>query len=200
LVLTVTGNFQQVSGEVFACPTTVPVEQCFGSQVQVTPFSFAGPPGTFSFTAQGSDCLQSEDIYFVAHLFLLLPGGSPSLGSFFGPQTTTTLQVATGPLLQVPNALTINAFVGLNPPPRTLVLTSACGQSLNFTGASNVPWLQLTPTTGTVTGFGQQQVAVAVDVMGLSTAQSPLAATVTFTAPGALNSPVVSVTLNLVGP
>jgi len=98
----------------------------------------------------------------------------------------------------LPNALTFNAFVGLNPPPRTLVLTSACGQSLNFTGASNVPWLQLTPTTGTVTGFGQQQVAV--DVTGLNAAQSPLAATVTFTALGALNSPVVSVTLNLVGP
>jgi VCBS repeat-containing protein len=221
LALTVAGNFLKISGEVLACPTTVPVDQCAGfqiegtassfsgslstftsSQFQVTPSSFSGAPGTFTFTAQGSDCQGPEDFYFVARLFLLLPGSSTFLGPFFGPLTTTTVQAPTGPLLQVlPQALTVNAFAGLNPPPHTLVLTSACGEALNFSARADVPWLSLTPPAGTVPVFGQQQVGVAVDVMGLNAAQSPFAATVTVTAPGALNTPLsVPLTLNLLGP
>jgi hypothetical protein len=208
LALTVAGNFQQISGEVMACPITVPVDQCAGSQVegttqvQVTPAFFSGAPGTFTFTAQGSDCQGPEDFYFVARLFILLPGGSTFLGPFFGPLTTTTLQAPTGPLLQVlPQALTVNAFVELNPPPQTLLLTAACGEALDFSARADVPWLSLTPLAGTVPGFGQQQVGVAVDVTGLNAAQSPFAATVTVTAPGALNTPVsVPLILNLLGP
>jgi hypothetical protein len=212
LALTVMGNFLKVSGEVFACPTTVPVDQCvnsinqetpaFSSQIQVAPSSFAGPPGTYTFTAQGIDCAQSDDIYFVARLFLVLPGGGTFLGPFFGPQTTTTLQAATGPLLQaLPPALTVNAFAGLNPPPQTLTLLSACGQALDFTGASDVPWLSVSPAGGTIPVFGAQAVTAAVDVTQLTASPSPLAATLTFTAPGALDNPLlVPLTLNLVGP
>jgi hypothetical protein len=208
LTLAVADNFQEISGEIIACPTTVSVDRCLSSQnlespssfsVQVTPSSFSGPPGTFAFTAQGVDCAQAEDIYFVARLFLLLPGDSTFLGPFFSPQTTTTLQAATGPVVQVSaTTLTFNAFAGLDPPPQTLFLTSACGQALDFTGASNVPWLSVTPTAGTISGFGPQPVAVAVDVTKLNATQSPFMAMLTFT--GAFNSSVVTSTLNLVGP
>jgi hypothetical protein len=141
-------------------------------------------------------------VYFVARLFLLVPGSSTFLGPFLSPLTTTTLQAPTGPLLQVlPKALTVNAFAGLNPPPQTLLLTSACGEALTFSTAADVPWLSLTPTTGTVAVFGQQPVGVAVDVTRLSAAQSPFAATVIVTAPGTLNSPLsLPLTLNLLGP
>jgi hypothetical protein len=212
------GNFQQISGEVVACPITVPVDQCAGfqgeeptssfsgslstfasSQFQVTPSFFSGAPGTFAFTAQGSDCQGPQDFYLVARLFILLPGSSTFLGPFFSPLTTTTVQAPTGPLLQGPSKpLTVNAFAGLNPPPHTLELTSACGEALNFSATADVPWLSVLPPTGTVPVFGQQ---VAVDVTGLTAAQSPFAATVTVTAPAALNSPLrIPLTLNLLGP
>jgi hypothetical protein len=202
LALTVTGNVQQVSGTVLACPITMPLEQCIESfPFQVTPSSFFGAPGTFPFTVQGIDCQGPEDFYFVARLDLTFADGT-FLGPFFGPLTTTRLQAPTGPLLQVlPKTLIVNAFAGLNPPPPSLGLTAACGETLGFSAVADVPWLSLTPPAGTVPVFGQQQVLVAVDVMGLNAAQSPFAATVTVTAPGALNSPVsVPLTLNLLGP
>jgi hypothetical protein len=163
----------------------------------VTPSSVFGAPGTFTFTAQGSDC-QGQDFYFVARLDLTFADGT-FLGPFFGPLTTTTVQAPTGPLLQAqPPALTVNAFVGLNPPPPTLALTSACGEALDFSATADVPWLRLMPPTGTLPVFGQP---VAVDVTGLTAAQSPFAATVTVTAPGARNSPLsIPLTLNLLGP
>jgi hypothetical protein len=200
LALTVTGNVQQISGAVMACPSTVPVEQCFGSfPFQVTPSAFfSGAPGTFAFTVQGSDCQGPQDFYLVARLDLTFTDGS-FLGPFFSPLTTTTVQAPTGPLLQGPSKpLTVNAFAGLNPPPHTLELTSACGEVLNFSATADVPWLSVLPPTGTVPVFGQQ---VAVDVTGLTAAQSPFAATVTVTAPAALNSPLrIPLTLNLLGP
>jgi len=211
VALTVTGTFQSVSGNVVACRSDVPVNQCGGSQLQVTSASgdnfgnfFAGPPGTFPFSAQGIDCQGPEDFYFVARLFLQFPDGT-SLGPFFSPLTTTTLQAPTGPLLQVsPTQLPVNTFEGLTPPPQALSLQSVCGESVAFSAAADVPWLSLSPPTGTVGGSftgGPQQVTVTVDVTGLSAAQSPLRGTVTVTAPTAANSPLaVPVTLKILGP
>jgi len=206
VTLTVTATLQSVSVNVVACRRDVPVNQCGGSQLQVTSASgsnfFAGPPGTFPFSAQGIDCQGPEDFYLVARLFLQFPDGT-SLGPFFSPLTTATLQAPTGPLLQVsPTQLTVNAFEGLNPPPQALFLQSVCGESVAFSAAADVPWLSPTPTTGTIAGsMFQQQVTVAVDVTGLSAAQSPLRGTVTVTAPTAANSPLaVPVTLTLLAP
>jgi hypothetical protein len=50
-----------------------------------------------------------EDFYFVARLFLTAQDGT-SLGLFFSPLTTTTLQAPAGLLLQSPQALTFNFY------------------------------------------------------------------------------------------
>jgi len=100
LALVVRGNFQFISGQVVACKTGIPVDQCFGSgQFTVTPSFFSGAPGTFNFTAQGTDCQGPEDFYFVARLSITFRRHFPAASL----QSTDDhpLQDATGPVLQV---------------------------------------------------------------------------------------------------
>jgi hypothetical protein len=61
------------------------------------------------------------------------------------------------------------------------------GGTLNWSGSSSVGWLSLSPTSGSLSAGGSQQVSVSVNISGMSA--GTYTGNITFSAPGAQNSP-----------
>jgi len=208
LALEVTGEIQFVSGEVRACRTDVPVDQCgiFNTgPFEVRPDSFfSGPPGRFEFTVRGTDCQGPQDYYFVAQIFIQ---GTDDFffGPFLTPLTTTRLLRPTGPVLRIfPQQMTFNALVGLTPPAQTLNIQTVCGEQVPWTVETSpgAPWLSANPTSGATPGppfFEPSNTNVGVDITGLNPANSPFEGEVTLSSPLAINEIVIPVRLNLLG-
>jgi len=85
---------------------------------------------------------------------------------------------------------------GPNPASQLLTLSNTGGGVLSWSAASSAGWLSVSPASGTLASAASTLLVVLVDVTGL--AAGPYAGTLTFTAPGATNSPQsVAVTLNV---
>jgi hypothetical protein len=84
---------------------------------------------------------------------------------------------------------------GANPAAQTLSLTNTGGGTLTWTGTATEAWVTLTPASGTAPA----SVAVEVNTAGLSA--GTYTASITFSAPGATNTPAtVAVTLTVGAP
>ncbi len=95
-----------------------------------------------------------------------------------------------------PSSFSFSAQVGgPNPPPQTLDITNTGGGTLNWSATTNVPWLSVSPTSGTA----PSSVTVSVNIAGLP--EGTHQGQITVTAAGATNSPqTVPVTLTLTQP
>lgn len=69
------------------------------------------------------------------------------------------------------------------PPPQVISVTNLGGGTLNWQASTNQPWLEVSPLSGTA----PSEVTLSVRTAGMS--EGHYQATVTFTAPGATNSP-----------
>lgn len=110
-----------------------------------------------------------------------------------------TLTIEQGPLIGLSTSvLNFNVKEGSNPSPQDLVVSNAGGGVLEWQASDDVPWMQITPasgTLGTVGGVGlAQNVTVGISASELDAATYQ--GTITVSDPGAENSPqTVQVTL-----
>jgi uncharacterized repeat protein (TIGR01451 family) len=118
---------------------------------------------------------------------------SQTSGTWFAAMVTFRPASAAAPILSVaPQTLNFTASVGgSNPPPTTISVTNAGGGPLNFTAASDSPWLAVSPGSGTA----PQSVQATASVSGL--AAGSYTGHVTISSPGAQASPTI-VTATLV--
>lgn len=129
-------------------------------------------------------------------LTITAPGaqGSPQ-------QVSVTVNIAPPPTLDVsPTSLTFNAVAGQgNPPSQTITVRNTGGGSFSFNITSSNPSLvSVSPTSDTLSAGQSRTVQVLVTNPNVAGTQT---ATLTITAPGALNSPQqVSVTVNIAPP
>ncbi len=99
---------------------------------------------------------------------------------------TFTTQSASPILAVNPTTLEFSAQQGgSNPSPADTAITNTGGGSLNFTAATDVPWLIVSPTSGTA----PTDLQVAASIAGVSAGN--YTGHVSITAPGAGNSPTV---------
>jgi len=95
-------------------------------------------------------------------------------------------------LLAVPTTLNFSAYVGITTQSQTVTIYNEGAGTLNWTAASNVPWLVLSPSSSTT----PQTMTVSVNTAGL--AVGTYTGTITVSAPGATNPPqTISVTLSV---
>lgn len=134
-------------------------------------------------------------------------------GLIAGTRTATITVEATGlasktitVTLTIGNALTssasagiaINGTAGSNPANQTVTLANAGSAALNWSAASSVNWLTITPFSGTLAGSGAAaNISLKLESQGL--AAGTYTGNVTITAPGVANL-VIPVTLTLTAP
>jgi hypothetical protein len=178
LSLTVTGPFDEVGGDIFACRSDQTLDECIFGDTTFATFAieprneegwdFSGPPGTFHFVANGVDCQGSNDYYVIASLFIRQ---GDEFGSFYSPPTTTRLLKATAPVLAVSRSeLEFHALAGLNPAPQGITIRSVCGETVDWSIASDAPWVGGVPASGTADSSGTPS-AVTVDATSLYTGE-----------------------------
>jgi len=112
------------------------------------------------------------------------------------PVTLTLTQPPQPPLIQVtPGSLSFSAVQGgANPAAQTLTISNTGGGTLNWTASANVPWLSISPTSGSAPP--PSSATVSVNIAGLPVGRH--SGLITITAPGATNSPLtVPVTLTI---
>lgn len=112
------------------------------------------------------------------------------------PVTLTLAPAPPAPIIGVtPGSLSFSAVQGgANPPAQTLTIANAGGGTLSWTASANVPWLSVSPTSGSAPP--PSSVTVSVSIAGLPAGTH--AGLITITAPGATNSPLtVPVTLTI---
>jgi len=95
-------------------------------------------------------------------------------------------------VLAVPANLSFAAYVGIVAQPQTVTVFNEGAGTLNWTATANVPWLVLTPSSGTT----PQTLSVSLNTSGLPVGN--YAGTITVSAPGATNPPqTITVSLAL---
>lgn len=121
-------------------------------------------------------------------------------GAWDSPQTiAVTLSKTLSPRFGLSTErLSFSALAGTDPESQILTVTNEGGGLLAWTATADVEWLGLEPGTGVLGADLSQPVAVLVNTDGLG--PGVYDGTITFTAPGADNSPTtVSVSLTLSG-
>jgi len=135
---------------------------------------------------------------YTAHITVSSPGipGSP------GVVTVTLIVSPPSPVLAVsPTTLSFTALVGApNPAPASVNVTNTGTGTMSFSAATDVPWLTVTPGTGTA----PQTLQVSASTVGqesLPLTAGTYTGHVTITAAGAQGSPkVITVTLTITQP
>jgi hypothetical protein len=190
LELEVAGCGKAVEGDVLACPIDQPLNECLGSgDFTIAPAAghFAGAPGTFSFTARGSQCGGVADYNLVASVSI-----ADGAGNFFGPFVAapmpTRLRPAGSVLDADVDALAFATLTGGTPAPQSLFLFSECGEAFPFTVSASAAWLKVTPASATLDQDGTAELTVAVDPAGVA-GGGPFTATLTITS-GATSVPL----------
>ena len=122
-------------------------------------------------------------------------------GATNAPQNTTvTLNIEAQPptISRNPSTMAFNTIAGTNPPLQTLQISNGGGGTLNWSVSANQTWLSLSPNSGSSTGE-TDEVAVSVNIAGLAVGQQ--SATITISAAGATNTPLMTaVTLTIAPP
>ncbi|HSU14349.1 BACON domain-containing protein [Longimicrobium sp.] len=110
-------------------------------------------------------------------------------GATGAPQhVAVQLTVAPGPALAVSaSPLAFFAQVGANAAPQTVTLSNTGGGTLGWSAVEAVPWLTVSPPTGSLGAGASAQVTVTVNTAGL--AQGTYSGTIDVSAPGASGSP-----------
>jgi murein DD-endopeptidase MepM/ murein hydrolase activator NlpD len=115
-----------------------------------------------------------------------------------GSQTiNVTLVVTPAPTLSVSTAsLSFASQVGGDPPAQTVSISNSGGGTLNWSASEDIPWLTVSPATGTLSSAQNAAAAVAVATAGLTA--GTYNGTINFTASGASGSPkTIAVTLTI---
>ncbi|MBZ5522585.1 MAG: DUF1080 domain-containing protein, partial [Acidobacteriia bacterium] len=119
-----------------------------------------------------------------------------AVGATNSPQSIGVTLVISAPSLGVaPSAIVFNGFQGQpNPAPVTVNISDLGGGVVNWSAASNAPWLTLSATSGTAPSTLNAQVNIAGLAIGT------YSGSITVTAPGVANSPqTIPVTLTVAG-
>ncbi len=202
LELEVGGSFENVEGDVVACTSDVPVDECTDAGVfdlGAGGGHFFGPPGRFAFTARGLDCYGPEAFYLVARYSGFDADGN-ARGPFTGPATRTRILAPTAPLLdRDPPALTFNAVAGQAIPSQTVTVFTVCGERLAFSAAASVPWLTVTPASRTIPLDGSVDLTIGVNLAGLDPGGTPFNGMISLAAGTGGSHVDVPITLNLIG-
>ncbi|HEX7901340.1 MAG TPA: BACON domain-containing carbohydrate-binding protein, partial [Planctomycetota bacterium] len=116
-----------------------------------------------------------------------------------GPVVNAVINPATAPVIGSFSPLTFAAARGgPNPTSASLELYNTGTGTLAWSGSASVPWLRVSPPSGSLAAAAHQPFVVSADVAGL--AAGVHTGSVLITAPGAANSPKsVPVTLTVVG-
>jgi len=137
-----------------------------------------GPDGVFSVGASSSFPTQTYNAtnYWVGAVFIpasSMPGAPPAV-------------------LTLPANLNFAAYVGVATQPQTVSIYNEGSGTLKWTATANVPWLSMTPISGTM----PQTMSVSVNAAGL--AVGSYKGTITVSASGATNTPqTISVQLTV---
>lgn len=133
-------------------------DQNQASWLQVSPSSGQlQAPGTQTITVSEQNKNLQAGTYHATVTFTSTPG----------TQTITlniTLTVQSGCLNATPNSLTFTAIEGGNDPQSQKVQLTNCGSGGTWSATSNANWLNVSPTGGTLSNGGQQNVAIAAFV------------------------------------
>lgn len=112
-----------------------------------------------------------------------------------------TVKIGAGPAISVStNSLLFSALLGgANPANQTFAISNSGGGMLDWTASDNASWLDLSPTSGSLTGSESSTVTASVNIAGLSA--GTYNANITISASEAINSPFsIPVTLTVLGP
>lgn len=172
-----------------------------------------GPLGFDTSTLAGFDIASTGTAYAalrvggISSLFTIdLPtGAATQVGAFPAGSTFTGLAVkSAGPppsLTLTPSTINFGASVSAgtisaSTPAQTLTVLQNGAGPVSWTVSSNVPWLTVTPESGS--GSGSLVVSLTPNAALLPSA--PTSATITLTAVGSSNSPTATVNLNVFSP
>ncbi len=203
---------QLINTLIFPNPSLELLAQITGNNIfftgpQATAANGGAPPKIFapSYYLGGSSLKHWDEIYQDTGnaLMTYAQGSGESLHSP-GPLTLGlladlgwTVAPLPGPSLALtPLSLANSCQVGQNAVNRTLIVWNTGGGSLNYTVASDAPWLSVTPGSGSSSG---EQDYLTVNFLSSGLAAGSYAANLTVSAPGAANSPqTVPVSLEVV--
>ena len=121
-------------------------------------------------------------------------------GATNAPQNTTvTLNIEAQPptIFRNPSTMTFNTVAGTNPPSQMLQISNSGGGTLSWSVSANQTWLSLSPSSGSSTGE-TDEVTVSVNIAGLAVGQQ--SATITISAAGATNTPLMTVVTLTIAP